>query len=104
MAPARGAHAAQRDAPAPQVASITFANMIQHKTGTINLVAGPATTAVTFAVQTSGGGVYRQTVTTDGTGAASITVVPEMVGNPQVTVTQQTTTTVATGTTFVSGH
>jgi hypothetical protein len=97
-------HPHTQAAPQPLAAAVAFANMVQHKTATISLTGGPASTPVTFAVKTAGGGTYTQTVTTDGTGAASISMVPEMVGNPTVTVTQLSNTTVASGTAFVSGH
>jgi hypothetical protein len=96
----------RRSAPTPEplVASITFSNMVHRKTATVSLAGGPISTPVIFAVRTAAGGTYTQTVTTDASGAASINLVPDMVGTPTVTVTQASATTLASGSAFVSGN
>jgi hypothetical protein len=86
-----------RDKPELLVAGLTVTTGKTHTGATANLTGGPATAAVTFQFTMPGGGVTSVPATTDGTGAASQSVVPSSPGTLSVQVVQAQATVVVAG-------
>ena len=85
------------------MATVSASGFKARQAGTISLAGGAANTAHVVSISHPAGGVETHTVTTDGSGNASVAFVPQGTGYHSITVSTITTSTVASSTVACSG-